>query len=175
MTRLPLAAIETAVFIHNRILPDALSLLPGRMEGVAGRAQLLAIGLQESRFLSRRQLNSRGEETGPAHGFWQFEKNGGVAEVLEGAVTRPILVPVFKILRYKDLDRTACYHAIIHNDVLACIFARLLLWTVPGALPGPQEAEKGWQQYLRNWRPGKPHRETWDACFAEGWRIATEE
>jgi len=38
-------------------------------------------------------------------------------------------------------------------------------------LPGEKEARKGWEQYLRNWRPGKPHPDTWPVFFREAWRI----
>jgi hypothetical protein len=85
-------------------------------------------------------------------------------------VTRPILLPVLATLRYQPVAGS-CYAAVEDNDTLACVFARLLLWTVPGRLARLDEPEHGWQNYLAGWRPGKPHRQTWDANFAEGWRL----
>jgi hypothetical protein len=145
------------------VLPAALSLLPERMDSPAARAMLLSIGLQESRFRSRVQIG------GPARGFWQFERNGGIKGVLTHPVTRPILLPVLDTLRYVP-SVAVCYSAVEDNDTLACVFARLLLWTVPGRVARQDEPEHGWQDYLAGWRPGKPHRETWDACFAAGWQ-----
>jgi hypothetical protein len=111
---------------------------------------------------------------GPAHGFWQFEKHGGVKGVLEHRTTAPIVLPICTQLCYRDLAViTTCYEAIVHNDVLACVFARLLLWTLPDMLPNEDEASEAWSQYLKAWRPGKPHRKTWNDCYATAWRIVT--
>lgn len=160
---------ECIYYVHTYVVPAALDLLPGRMDTPAARAMLLAIGLQESAFDDRVQAPN-----GPAHGFWQFEKGGGVKGVLTHPVTAPILLPVLQTLNYQA-DVTECYQAIVHNDVLACVFARLLLWTVPGSLPGIREPERGWTQYLAGWRPGKPHPATWSTNFMEGWRTVLEE
>lgn len=151
-------------------LPAALALLPGRMDSPNARAEILTIGLQESDGMSARVQYGGG----PAHGLWQFEKNGGVKVVLTHPETGIIILPILKILNY-PASIAECYAAITHNDVLACVFARLLLWSVPGALPQPHEAEKGWQQYLSAWRPGKPHRQTWDGFYTEAWRTVLEE
>jgi hypothetical protein len=40
----------------------------------------------------------------------------------------------------------------------------LLLWTDPQPMPTSQDA--GWQCYLRNWRPGKPHPDQWPRNWA---------
>lgn len=159
---------ETLYFVHTRIVPTTLSLLPARMNTPPARAMLLAIGLQESGFIHRVQVG------GPAHGFWQFEKGGGVRGVLGHAATQPLIHSVCDVLRYPPTE-AGCYAAIVHNDVLACAFARLLLWTVPGALALPHEPQKGWTQYLSGWRPGKPHPEKWDRYFAEAWRTVRED
>lgn len=155
---------ETLYYVHQHIIPVALSYLPGQMTSPQARAMLLAIGLQESKFGARVQGGG-----GPAHGFWQFESGGAVKGVLKHPHTSVLLQPVLDVLQY-PADVTACYNAIVHNDVLACIFARLLLWTVPGALPVVGQSEKGWQQYLDGWQPGKPHPKDWPKNFAEGWQ-----
>ena len=159
---------ELLYHVHRYTIPAAFALLPGRMDSPEARAELLAIGLQESRFQYRVQVS------GPAHGFWQFEKNGGVKAVLLNEDTAAILLPVLKTLRY-PANIAECYAAIVHNDVLACIFARLLLWRVPGRLPRIGEPQRGWNNYIEGWRPGKPHRHTWDEFFAEAWRTVVEE
>lgn len=155
------------------IIPAAFSLLPEVMRSQSAKAELLAIGLQESRFLHRRQL-----EGGPARGLWQFERGGGVRGVATHPKTEKILESVLRELRYESIvgDSRAMHYAIEDNDVLACVFARLLLWTVPGRLPGPTEHEAGWAQYLEGWRPGAPHPATWKAFYKEAWdRVIAEE
>lgn len=140
------------------------------MDTPAARAMLLSIGLQESRFLYRRQQNF-----GPARGFWQFERDGGVRGVINHELTRAHLDAALQALRYPKLvarkkNQTATLHAAIeHNDVLACVFARLLLWTVPGTLPTRNQDARGWDQYLNGWRPGAPHIDTWAAFYSEAW------
>lgn len=152
------------------VIPAALSLLPPAMDTPAARAMLLAIGLQESRFLFRRQ-----QDFGPARGFWQFEKGGGVRGVVNHPLTRGPLNAALRELRYPELverkpNQTAALHlALEHNDVLACVFARLNLWWLPGALPARGQAAEGWRQYIAAWQPGKPHPDTWAAFFDEAW------
>lgn len=148
-------------FLRIAIQP-AMSLLPPAMNTPNARAMLLAICRQESRLTHRRQIR------GPARGFAQFELGGGVVGVLTHPKTRPLIEAVLTELSYVPAA-SACYDAIEHNDVLAMVFARLLLWTVPKALPGPDGAQEGWDQYIAGWRPGKPHRQTWDALYAEAW------
>jgi hypothetical protein len=151
---------------HAHTIPAAYALLPAAMCSDAATAMLLAIALQESRFEERRQI-----ENGPARGFWQFERGGGVRGVLTHPSTEPHISKVLAALRYGGATTTDCHEAITHNDVLACVFARLLLWSMPGKLPDKHRPEKGWTQYLRGWRPGKPHPETWDGNFGVAWDI----
>jgi hypothetical protein len=35
-----------------------------------------------------------------------------------------------------------------------------------------ENAEAAWDYYIRNWRPGKPHRATWDGFWASGVTLA---
>jgi hypothetical protein len=53
------------------------------------------------------------------------------------------------------------------DDILAARLARLLLWTDPRPLPVRGDAAAGWNYYIRNWRPGKPHPQTWGAFWRE--------
>lgn len=158
--------------VSKRILPAAFDVLPANMNTPPARAMLLAIGLQESRFMFRRQQNY-----GPARGFWQFEK-GGVRGVMKHPLSMGPLHDALRALRYEAfIGQTANLHyAIEDNDVLAAVLARLLLWTLPGKLATRGQADQAWAQYLDGWRPGKPHRATWNSLFDEAWtRIALED
>lgn len=144
------------------ILADAMvpafALLPAKMDSPAARCQMLAIGLQESRFIHRRQIG------GPARGFWQFERLGGVRGVLTHAGTKGHAQAVCKA-RGVPATADAVYEALDKDDVLAAAFARLLLWSDPKPLPALGDAESAWALYLRTWRPGKPHPQTWGALY----------
>lgn len=154
---------------HDQALTPALRLLPSPMDTLPARAMVIAICLQESRLLHRHQIG------GPAHGYAQFELGGGVRGVLAHSASRQHIQTVLAALDYDPAaDATSCYAAIEHNDILAAAFARLLLWTLPDTLPGRAAAALGWAQYLKAWRPGKPHRATWDACFARAWNVVEE-
>lgn len=161
--------------VARHLMPAALALLPADMNTPAARAMLLAIGLQESRFRHRRQIINGGSRPGPAAGFWQFERGGGVRGVMKHEATRGHAIAVLRSLRYDRLAEAVSFQmadihgAIENNDVLACAFARLLLWTLPDTLPGRGEQGRAWAQYLDAWRPGKPHPATWADFYTEAW------
>lgn len=119
------------------------------------RVQMLAIGLQESRFQYRRQMGM-----GPATGFWQFERGGGVKGVLNHPASKAKAAVLCKA-RGVAAEPMAAWAALETDDVLAAGFARLLLVTDPRALPDVTDSVGAWECYIRNWRPGKPHIETW--------------
>jgi len=146
--------------ILSRVVGPGLALLPSKMDSDRARVMLLAIGLQESRFEHRRQIG------GPARSFWQFERAGGVQGVLRHPSTAALAKAVCKE-RGVEPDATAVYSRLEHDDLLACAFARLLLWSDPQPLPAPGYAAASWQLYLRTWRPGKPHRTTWDDLYRQ--------
>src|SRR5687768_15122347 len=91
--------------IHKCTIPAAFSLLPGQMNSREAEAEMLAIGLHESLFKARVQGRMRALKTledldvtaGPARGFWQFERMGGVAEILQSADTKDIAIPICKM------------------------------------------------------------------------------
>ncbi len=153
--------------VSRFVLPSAFAVLPSYMQSREASALLLAIGLQESRFRDRRQ-----KDFGPARGFWQFEKHGGIKGVSTHAATRDLLGDALQKLRYAKLigNIDELYYVVEDNDVVAAVFARLLLWTVPKQLAKETDPNGGWLQYVEGWRPGKPHPDTWDANFAEAWR-----
>lgn len=151
-------------YIHRYIVPAAYAVLPEAMRSAPATALLLAIGLQESSFADRRQLG------GPARSFFQFEQ-GGVQGVLAHHKSRLHAEAALAVLAYPKARWTAaeCYAAIEHNDVLAVVFARLLLYTLPDDLPLKEAASDGWQQYLSAWRPGKPRPNDWANNYTSAW------
>lgn len=145
----------------------ALCALPEKMNSPEARVMLIAIGLQESRLIHRRQLvGSPPRPTGPATGLWQFERGGGVTGVLSHRSSRDY---AHALCRIRDVDATPgeVWAALQHDDVLAAGFARLLLWTDPYRLPALGDDQAAWDLYIRTWRPGKPHRQTWDALYKQ--------
>lgn len=146
--------------IHTAIDP-ALSILPRHMDSQQARVMLLSIGLQESRFQYRRQMNN-----GPAASFWQFEKGGGV----RGCINHPSSAPHVRNLcmaRGVNVSADAIWRAMLTDDVLGAGMARLLLWTDQDKLPALGDVDGAWGYYVRNWRPGKPHPETWAKFHAQ--------
>jgi len=146
--------------ITRTAMDPALTLLPARMDTPEARVMLLAIGLQESRFLHRRQIG------GPARGFWQFEQEGGVRGVLAHPASRDVARQVCAA-REVAPAAASVYPVLETDDVLACAFARLLLWTDAKPLPSAGDSSGAWSLYLRTWRPGKPHPQTWPALHVQ--------
>ncbi|MFB8829040.1 hypothetical protein ACE0DR_05925 [Azotobacter sp. CWF10] len=146
--------------IRAAAIAPALALLPARMNSPRAEVLLLAIGLQESGLTHRQQID------GPARGLWQFEQGGGVRGVLQHPLSRPHALTICDA-RGVFPAAPAVYAALEHDDILAAAFARLLLWTDPAPLPAVGEVGAAWDLYLRTWRPGKPHRNRWDSCYAQ--------
>ena len=153
--------MRTDLFIESALFP-AFRLLPVAMGSPAAMAICIAIALQESGLRDRQQIG------GPAHGYFQFERSGGVLGVLQHRSTRAHAVQVCEEL---DITPTVdkVFTAIEFHDVLACAFARLLLWSLPQAMPPQDDPDAGWKSYIDAWRPGKPHPDTWRANFETGW------
>lgn len=151
----------TPSIMHDLVLGPLFSVLPDKMCSTEAKAMMLAIGMQESRFKHRRQIG------GPAIGFWQFEA-AGIQGVLTHHASQEYADSLLALLNITNHEPIV-YRAIQYNDLLAAGFARLLLWTLPSALSKRDEPQKGWQQYLQAWRPGKPHEETWAMCWDEAW------
>ncbi|MGE8655636.1 MAG: hypothetical protein ACN6O8_02640 [Achromobacter sp.] len=151
--------------IMDDALRPAMALLPARMDTREAQCMLLAIGLQESRFVHRRQIG------GPARGLWQFEKGtrasrGGVWGIFLHAASRDPLVVLCQACGV-TFDPDAIHAALEYDDVLAAGVARLLLWTDPKALPPVGAADAAWALYLRTWRPGKPRPDTWAGLYRQ--------
>lgn len=148
----------------------ALFMLPPAMTSPQARVMIYAIGLQESRFENRRQLIKKGGELlplGPAKSFWQGERTGGMCAGVVRHDASKFWMHHVCMARGVAFNATAIWNAIEHDDVLAAAAARLLLFTDPKKLPAVGDEKAAWNLYLRTWNPGKPHRATWPALYAE--------
>lgn len=148
--------------ILRTAINPALGMLPSKMDSDAARVMLLAAGLQESRLQYRYQKTNDPYTKGPARGLWQFERGGGVGGVMGNHATRVHAESACKA-RDVPFDATLVWTKLEFDDILAAAFARLLLWADPKPLPNLDAShEEAWQCYIRCWRPGKPHRATWN-------------
>lgn len=141
--------------IIKTAINPALAILPMAMDSPKARVMLLTTGLQESHFDYRRQMGN-----GPARGFWQFERGGGVKGVFTHSASSGHLHNLC-LARNVPFEIPAIWAALETDDVFAAGVARLLYYTDPKPLPAVDDAEGSWKLYLRTWRPGRPHPETW--------------
>ena len=159
------AAQRCAAIIEYAINP-AMALLPPKMTSDKATVMLLAIGLQESRLTHRKQIG------GPAKSFLQFESGGGVKGAMTHSASSSSAQSLCQALAV-PFERPAIFQAMEFNDVLAFGLGRLLLYTDPKALPEIGDAQAAWDLYQRVWRPGKPHRQTWDELYATACKVVT--
>lgn len=162
--------MSAASELHEQIILPGLDLLQslgGPARAPAPERLLLAIAGQETAWVERVQ-RSKGRDgawiSGPARGFWQFERGGGV----RGVLSHPRTVKLAYSLCSSRLvapTATDVHLRLAKDDLLACGFARLLLLTDPA--PIPEDQAGAWACYLRNWRPGKPDASRWPACWKE--------
>ncbi len=155
-----------ATIVTDAIVPG-LRLLPAAMDTRVARVMLVAIGLQESRLTARLQKPlSLGAPNGPARGLWQFERGGGVTGVMQhpASASHARAVCATRGVEFKPMR---VWSKLADDDLLACAFARLLLFTDPRPLPKLGDEQGAWAYYLDNWRPGKPHPQTWAKFYAQ--------
>jgi len=143
-----------------QILNPGLAMLPLAMDTPRARVQLLAMTLQEDPQQRRRQMGN-----GPARGLWQFERGGGVKGVMNHHATTG---HAHRLCAERNVawDAATIWARLEFDDLLACGFARLLLYSDPKPLPAIDDADAGWGLYMRTWRPGKPHPEKWPGNHA---------
>lgn len=141
----------------TRALDTALTLLPPEMTSDRARVLLLAIGLQESRLIYRRQIVG-GRPVGPASGLLQMEEGGGVEDVLNHRATQLHADKVCEARGVAPIARSV-RQAMERDDILTFAFGRLLLWSDVPPLPGLGDTEGNWKVYLRVWRPGAYQRD----------------
>lgn len=123
------------------------------------RVLLMAISGQESGWCERWQ------EPGPARSYWQMERAGGVRGVMHHAASAAKLRAITDALDI-PFDEATIFEAIAWNDTLAVALARLLLYTDAAPLLPVGDELAAWDCYIRCWRPGKPHRESWSTRYA---------
>jgi hypothetical protein len=158
-------SIVLDAILRSAINP-ALTLLPPKMDSDAARVMMLAIGLQESRLSFRFQKTSDPYTKGPARGLWEMERAGGVAGVMSHVKTHPDALVLCQA-RKVPFDSALIHARLEFDDILAAGFARLLLWADSKPMPDVDAShDESWDCYVRNWRPGKPRRETWDEYHA---------
>lgn len=156
-----------AAFLSTVLAPSVAwcKAVPGWRPAFDDRAMLLllAIGGQEGEWDYRVQGGG-----GPAHGFWQFERGGGV----HGVIVNPSTAAMAKAAMTKSglcplLTEQEAYAALAlpQGDGLATAFARLLLWSDAAALPAVGDEQPAWAYYQRNWRPGKPGPDRWPGNY----------
>jgi len=159
--------------VTTAILNPMFKFLPVQMDTKPARVLMHAIGQQESRFEYRKQMGG-----GPAHGFWQFERGtrasrGGCWGIWLHEASRYWLADICK-KRGVEFTPDAIHKAIVNDDILAAACARLLLFTDAKSLPAIGDVDAAWNCYAkRTWRPGKPHRATWDHFYANAVREVT--
>jgi len=151
MTLLPLPIAPADAL--GKIIVPALATLPAEMDSPQARLMLLAIMLQES------GLRTREQNGGPARGLAQFERNGVLA-VMHNTRTADI---VFHWCDDNGITygSNTIYERLALDDELACVFARLLLWSDPRPLPAIGDVMGAFDYYERCWGPGKPSYSRW--------------
>ena len=163
---------QHALDLYRRlILPVHKGLLAefGIPRSPGADALSIASAYQESKC----RVRDQGDDNivGPATGFWQFEKNGGVAEIMESGKTGPIMQTLCERIGV-NWTRDAIWRLFVtpDGDELACSFARGLTWKDPRALP-PADAsgrDFAYRYYDDNWRPSKERPHDWP----ESWDVA---
>lgn len=156
----------TPALLLRGVVRPVLALMGGAYASREAETMLLAIAVQESGLRHRRQIGQDGRPLEHlARGLWQFERGGGVRGVLEHSTTKAAAAEAARLLLY-PAEPAAIHEALADNDQLACVWARLLLWTLPQPLPAIGQEEVAWHQYVQAWRPGKPHRPRWTDAYA---------
>jgi len=141
------------------IVIPGLQYLGDPYQSAEAQLMLMAIGITESGFRTRLQ-----QPKDYAHGFWQFEKQGGCAgfevdrkQAAFRATAKTLYFPTTRTDTWTLLGKGA--------DSLALIMARGLLWSDPAPLPAPGEEKVAYEYYRRCWRPGKPSWTRWQTAY----------
>lgn len=129
---------------------------------------VVAIGFHESAFGTRDQRDAA-NAVGPATGYYQFERLGGVVEVLQARKTKEIAAALCARAGVAATpDQVWRRFATPAGDELATAFARLLLWKDPARLPAADFSGvmDAYRMYDRNWRPGAKRPHDWTTSWA---------
>ena len=138
----------------------------------AARAMLYAAGLQESNLSARFQATpaSSALRKGAGRGLWQMRIDD-VSRLLTTNSTKERSEAISN--KYVgSVHPHAVWATLEYNDVLAAIFARLMLWPDPAALPAPAAVNEraALDYYIRCWRPNSPREKDWTV----NWRATVE-
>lgn len=142
----------------SAVIIPALGYLPGELDSPEARVMLLAVALQESGLRTRVQDNS-----GPARGFWQFER-GGVIAVLDNSVSMQGMRDLCRSFAVAPIPSDV-YYTLTQDDVFACGVARWYLRCDPHPLAELGDADDAWLGYQVSWGPGQPKPEAWAANY----------
>lgn len=135
-------------------IEPAYRLLPARYNSPERTVLLLAFGAQESRFEHTDQIDKAGTDVlGPALGWWQFERGGGVVGVLSHRSTAKLAQALCVARDVLAAPRDA-WRALKDDQVFAAGMAALLIYTDPEPLPRIGDVDGAFSLYLRTWRPG---------------------
>lgn len=166
--------------VLREFIEPAYKLLPSTLKTERATVASLTIGQQESKFKYPFQVLDLSDLTrkGKARGYWQFElgsarSRGGVWGVFLHPASRDLLEQLCKA-RGALFAPTQIWRALETDHVLAAGVARLLLLTDPKPLPQLGDMDGLWTLYAeRTWKPGKPHRETWDDYYRNALKVVT--
>lgn len=159
-----------AKLLLDVVIRPTLAGMGPKFQSREAEVMLVAIAHQESGIRYRRQIGADGKPMEHlARGLFQFERNGGVRGVLQHSTTKKAAEAAARALLYEP-DAAVIHTAIADNDILATVWARLLLWTLPQPLPALGQEADAWHQYIAAWRPGKPHRDRW----VQSYKLAME-
>ncbi len=145
-----------------RPVHDGLHLEYGVPASIEADCLSLAIKVQESGLTAVRDQGDP-NVTGPATGLWQFEKTGGVWEVLNMQKIAPIFIELCGRAGVRPVDDVVWrFFTTPQSDDLAAAAARLVMYLDPAPLPPatPEGVQAALAYYLRRWRPASnPRRE----------------
>ena len=152
-----MTAILTALLLETiRPVHDGLMHEFGVPASDAADCLSLAIKVQES---GPGLVRDQGDPsvTGPATGLWQFEKGGGIWEVLNLPKIAPIFRELCKRAGIAAVDDAVWrFFTTPQSDDLAAAAARLVMYLDPAPLPPVDlaAAQAASDYYHRRWRPG---------------------
>ncbi len=137
----------------------------------------IAIKCQESGF-GPNLVRDQGDDNviGPATGPWQFERAGGVWEVLNDGKIAPVFRDLCSRAGVNPVE-DAVWQLFVTpaGDELACAGSRLLIWkdpaNPPAIDPSPAVSAAAYAYYKRRWRPGADREADW---HAKSWPAAVE-
>lgn len=149
--------VSTSDALKLIVLP-ALKLFPPMLTSDSAKIQMLADGLQETKFAARVQMGH-----GPAHGFWQNELES-IDDLLANHATKDFMITLCNACGVAA-NASVIYNSILANDILDAGVHRLLMWADPHPLPRVGDLPSAWQCYLDVQRPGTPRPLTWPWCY----------